>query len=71
MDHGNVTVLTEAQAVQLTLSGTRCTGVDFLLDGRPHSVGASGEMILSVGVIHTPGYLQESCLEFCRRQFSG
>src|SRR5262249_61259884 len=28
--HRNLTVRTEAQAVKLTLSGTRCTGLDFL-----------------------------------------
>src|SRR5262249_55443406 len=33
MGHQNLTVLTRAQAVKLTLSGTRCTGLDFLLDG--------------------------------------
>jgi choline dehydrogenase len=30
MGHQNLTVLTEAQVVKLTLSGTRCTGLDFL-----------------------------------------
>ena len=34
MGNKNLTVLTEAQAVKLTFTGTRCTGVDFLLDGR-------------------------------------
>jgi choline dehydrogenase len=57
MDHKNLTVLTEAQVVRLTLSGTRCTGVDFLLDGRLHSVDASGEVILCAGAIHTPRLL--------------
>jgi choline dehydrogenase len=57
MGHKNLTVLTEAQAVKLTLSGTRCTGLDFLLDGQLHSVGASREVILCAGAIHTPRLL--------------
>jgi choline dehydrogenase len=42
MGHKNLTVLTEAQVVQLTFSGTRCTGLDFLLDGQLHSVRGPG-----------------------------
>jgi choline dehydrogenase len=57
MGHRNLTVLTAAQVVRLTLSRTRCTGVDFLLDGRLHSVRASAEVILSAGAIHTPRLL--------------
>jgi choline dehydrogenase len=53
----NLTVMTEAQVVKLALSGTRCTGVDFLLDGQRHSVGASWEVILCAGAIHTPRLL--------------
>ncbi len=29
----NLTILTGALAVRLTFTGTRCTGLDFLLDG--------------------------------------
>src|SRR5262249_47228309 len=50
----NLAVRTEAQAVKLTLSGTRCTGLDFLQDGRLHSVRASREVVLCAGAIHTP-----------------
>src|SRR5262249_36552891 len=32
LDHKNLTVVTEAQVVKLTLSGTRCTGLEFLHD---------------------------------------
>jgi choline dehydrogenase len=53
----NLTVLTEAPAVKLTLTGTRCTGVEFLLDGELCSVGASREVILCAGTIHTPRLL--------------
>jgi choline dehydrogenase-like flavoprotein len=57
MANQNLTVLTEALAVKLTLTGTRCTGVDVLLDGALHSVGASREVILCAGAIHTPRLL--------------
>jgi len=57
MGHRNLTVLTEAPAVKLTLIGTRCTGVEFLLDGKLRSVGASREVILCAGAIHTPRLL--------------
>src|SRR5262249_38939287 len=57
MGHRNLTVLTEAPAVKLTLTGTRCTGVEFLLDGELRSVGVSREVILCAGAIHTPRLL--------------
>jgi choline dehydrogenase len=57
MGNQNLTVLTEALAVKLTFAGTRCTGVDFLLDGELCSVGASREVILCAGAIHTPRLL--------------
>ena len=40
MSHENLTVLTEAPALRLTVSGLRCTGLEFLLDGRLRSVRA-------------------------------
>jgi choline dehydrogenase len=57
MGKRNLTVLTEAPAVKLTLTGTRCTGVELLLDGKLCSVGASREVILCAGAIHTPRLL--------------
>jgi choline dehydrogenase len=57
MGYRNLTVLTEAPAVKLTLTGTRCTGVEFLRDGELCSVGASREVILCAGAIHTPRLL--------------
>jgi choline dehydrogenase len=53
----NLTVLTEAPAARLTFTGTRCTGVEFLWDGKLCSIGASREVILCAGVIHTPRLL--------------
>ena len=57
MGNKNLTVLTEALAIKLTFTGTRCTGLDFLLDGQLHSVRASREVILCAGAIHTPRLL--------------
>src|SRR5215467_11919252 len=57
MANQNLTVLTEALAVKLRFAGTRCTGVDFLLDGKLRSVRASRELILCAGAIHTPRLL--------------
>jgi choline dehydrogenase len=57
MGHPNLTVLTEGPAVKLTFAGTRCTGVDFLVDGKLHSVRASREVVLCAGAIHTPRLL--------------
>src|SRR5262249_31080023 len=53
----NLTIVTDAQVVKLTLGGTRCTGLDFLHDGRRHSARASREVILCAGAIHTPRLL--------------
>jgi choline dehydrogenase len=55
--HRKLTVLTEAPAVKLTLTGAHCTGVEFLLDGKLRSVSASREVIVCAGAIHTPRLL--------------
>lgn len=57
MSHRRLTVLTGAQVVRLKLSGTRCTGLDYLRDGQVHSVRASREVVLSAGAIDTPRIL--------------
>src|SRR5262250_3304774 len=57
LGYRNLTVRTEAQAVKLTLSGTRCTGLDVLQDGQLHSVGTSREVVVCAGAIHTPRLL--------------
>jgi choline dehydrogenase len=57
MGRKNLMVVTEAQVVKLTLTGTRCTGLEFLWDGRRHSALASREVVLCAGAIHTPRLL--------------
>jgi choline dehydrogenase len=60
MAHQNLTVLTNAQGVRLTLSGTRCTGLTFYQDGQLHSVRADREVVVCAGAIHTPRLLMLS-----------
>jgi choline dehydrogenase len=57
MSRESLTVLTAAQTVRLRLRGTRCIGVDVLIDGRPYSIDASREVILCAGAIDTPRLL--------------
>jgi choline dehydrogenase len=57
MANQNLTVLTEALAVKLRFTGNRCTGLDFLLDGKLRSVDAARELILCAGAIHSPRLL--------------
>src|SRR5215469_15654186 len=57
MANQNLTVLTEALAVKLRFTGSRCTGLDFLLDGKLRSVDVSRELILCAGAIHSPRLL--------------
>jgi choline dehydrogenase len=53
----NLTVVTGAQVATLILSGTRCTGLEFLREGRRQSAHASREVVLCAGAIHTPRLL--------------
>jgi choline dehydrogenase len=60
MSSESLTVLTGAQTVKLRLRGTRCIGVEVLIDGRPYSIDASREVILCAGAIDTPRLLMLS-----------
>jgi choline dehydrogenase len=57
-----LTVVTGAQTIELRLRGTRCIGVDVLIDGRPYAIDASREVILCAGAIDTPRLLMLSGL---------
>ena len=65
MGKPDLTVVTEAQVVALALTGTRCAGVEFILDGELHSVAAAREVILCAGAIHTPRLLMLSGIGPC------
>src|SRR5262249_46169965 len=60
MGNKNLTVLTEAPAVKLTFTGTRCTGVEFLLDGALCSVAASPQVAPRARPIPPPRLLLPS-----------
>lgn len=57
LGHPHLTVLTGAQVQKLVLMGPRCTGLDFVHQGRRYSVSADQEVILTAGAINTPRLL--------------
>ena len=56
----NLTVVTDARVGSLTLSGTRCTGVEYSLHGELHTADAAADVILCAGAIGSPHLLQLS-----------
>jgi choline dehydrogenase len=60
MDRPNPTVLTFAQVTRLIFNGKRVTGVEFTYQGTVHRIGASLEVVLSLGAINTPKVLMQS-----------
>jgi len=60
MDQPNITVLTGALATRIRFDCRRATGVDFHYEGKTLRAGATREVILSLGAIHTPKLLMQS-----------
>lgn len=56
----NLTILTNAMALKVELTGTRATGLLYSHQGRTHSVKAGREVLLAGGVINTPQLLMLS-----------
>ena len=56
----NLTVQTKAHATKIVLNGSRAIGIEYVRNGRPHRVHASGEVILSAGVFNTAQLLMLS-----------
>ena len=56
----NLTVLTEAWAQRVLVSGGRATGVGYVRDGEAHTVTARREVVLAAGAVHTPQLLMLS-----------
>jgi choline dehydrogenase len=56
----NLTLLTGAEVIGLTMDGTRVTGITFVREGQTRTVGASSRVILSAGAINTPKILMLS-----------
>src|SRR5215467_9488827 len=62
MDQPNLTVLPHTLVTRLTFEDKRATGVEISYEGRVRSIRAGGEVILSLGAIHTPKVLMQSGL---------
>lgn len=60
MEAGDITVLTDAPAIKLVIENGRCKGVTYLHHGKPHTVHADQEVILSAGAIDSPRLLMLS-----------
>lgn len=53
-DRPNLTVVTRAMANRVLLDGKRATGVEYIADGKTHSVKARREVLITTGTIQTP-----------------
>ena len=62
LDRPNLTTRTGALASRLLFSGDRCTGVEYLRDGRTETVHATTEVVVSAGAIQSPKLLMLSGL---------
>jgi choline dehydrogenase len=60
MDRPNLTVLTDAMVIRLTVEGTKATGVEIVHADKVRRIGAGLEVILSLGAIQTPKVLMLS-----------
>ncbi len=60
MDQPNLTVLPSALVTRITFRGKRATGVEVVYGGATYRFGASAEVVLSLGAIHTPKVLMQS-----------
>ena len=60
MHQPNLTVLTGARVARVLFEGSRATGVEAIVDGRPVRFAAAQEVILSLGALHTPKVLMQS-----------
>ena len=64
MDRPNLTVLTHAHTTRLiiekTAAGTRCTGIEFVRDGKVQRARAAREVVMTAGSIGTAQILQLS-----------
>jgi choline dehydrogenase len=60
MNQPNLTVLTNSLVTRLTFERMRVSGVEIFYGGRNHRIGATQEVILSLGSIHTPKVLMQS-----------
>lgn len=60
LDRPNLTVLTDTVVRRVTFDGHRATGVEVVRDGAVLTIGASTEVVLSMGAMQTPKVLMHS-----------
>jgi choline dehydrogenase len=60
MDRPNLTVLTHATVIRLTLEGIQVTGVEIVYNEQVQRISAGLEVVLSLGAINTPKILMLS-----------
>lgn len=60
LNRPNLEAVTFAKVQRLLFKGTRCTGVEYIKEGRLQKVGATQEVILSAGAIDSPKLLMLS-----------
>jgi choline dehydrogenase len=60
MDRPNLTVLTDALVIRVTLQDRRATGVEIIHNGQVRRISAGVEVVLSLGAINTPKVLMQS-----------
>jgi choline dehydrogenase len=60
MDRPNLTVLTHATVIRLTLVGMQAAGVEIVYNKRVRRIDAGLEVVLSLGAINTPKILMQS-----------
>ena len=61
-ERSNLTIETKAHVLQLKISGSRVSGVEYLQNGKPKLAEAAGEVILSAGAIGSPQIMMLSGL---------
>src|SRR3981189_317403 len=60
MDRPNLTVLTHATVIRLTLEGMQAIGVEIVCNEQVQRISAGLEVVLSLGAINTPKILMQS-----------
>ncbi|WP_329042686.1 GMC family oxidoreductase N-terminal domain-containing protein [Streptomyces sp. NBC_00178] len=60
LDRPNLHVVTDALAHRLVFSGKRCTGVEYIVDGRTRTATADREVVLTAGTIGSAQLLLRS-----------
>ncbi len=60
MNRPNLTVLTNTLVTRVLIERGTATGIECLLESKPHRFHASQEVVLSLGALHTPKVLMQS-----------